>query len=82
MGGSMRIIIRRTVCTAGISLCYFANVSQRYGEAKYISVYKSTPTPYTDAGVVFFSCVQYIISVRDSEGNMLGSAHASTIYGI
>jgi hypothetical protein len=24
-----------------------------------------------DAGVVFFSGVQYIISVRDSEGNML-----------
>jgi hypothetical protein len=35
-----------------------------------------------DAGVGFFSGVQYIISVKDSEGNMLGSAHASTTYGM
>jgi hypothetical protein len=31
---------------------------------------------------MFFSSVQYIISVRDSEGSMLGSAHASTTYGM
>jgi hypothetical protein len=35
-----------------------------------------------DAGVGFFSGVQYIISVKDSEGNMLGSVHASTTYGM
>jgi hypothetical protein len=34
-----------------------------------------------DAGVGFFS-VQYIMSVKDSEGNMLGSEHASTTYGM
>jgi hypothetical protein len=36
----------------------------------------------TDAGVGFFSGVQYIISVKKSEGNMLESAHASTTYGM
>jgi hypothetical protein len=40
------------------------------------------PTPSTDAGIGFFSDVQYIISVKDSEGIMLGSAHASTTYGM
>jgi len=35
-----------------------------------------------DASIGFFSGVQYIISVKDSEGNMLGSAHASTTYGM
>jgi len=38
----------------------------------------STPTLWTDTGVGFFSGVQYI-SVEESEGIMLGSAHASTI---
>jgi hypothetical protein len=33
-----------------------------------------------DAGVGFFD-VQYIMSVKDSEGNMLGSARASTTQG-
>jgi hypothetical protein len=33
------------------------------------------------AGVGFFG-VQNIMSVKDSEGNMLGSAHASTTYGM
>jgi hypothetical protein len=37
--------------------------------------------PWTDAGVVF-SGVQYIISVMDSEGNLLESAHAPTTYGM
>jgi hypothetical protein len=41
---------------------------------------KSRPRrPDLTLSVVFFSGVQYVISVRDSEGNML-SAHASTIY--
>jgi hypothetical protein len=35
-----------------------------------------------DAGVDLFSGVQDIISVKDSESNRLGSAHASTTYGI
>jgi hypothetical protein len=52
----------------GIAQCYFEHVSQRYEEAK--------------SGVVFFSGVQYIISVRDIEDNMLGSVHASTTYGM
>jgi hypothetical protein len=34
-----------------------------------------------DAGVGFFG-VQYIMSVKDSEDNMLGSAHASMTYGM
>jgi len=28
----------------------------------------------------FYSCVQYILSVKDSEGNMVGNAHASMTY--
>jgi hypothetical protein len=35
-----------------------------------------------DAGVGSFSVVQYNVSVKESEGNMLGSAHASTTYGM
>jgi hypothetical protein len=35
-----------------------------------------------DAGVGFSSGIQYIVSVKDSEGNMLGSAHASRTYGM
>jgi hypothetical protein len=53
---------------------YLAHVSQRYGEAESICL-------KVDAGVGFFSGVQYIISVKESEGIMLGSAHASTTYG-
>jgi hypothetical protein len=64
----------------GIAQCYFEHVSQLYGKAKSISVLKSTPTPLTDAGVVSFSGVQYIISVRECGGNMLGSAHAFMTY--
>jgi hypothetical protein len=64
----------------GIAQCYFEHVSQRYGEVKSISTQKSTLTPRTDAGVGFFSSVQYIIPVMDSEGMMLGSAHVPTTY--
>jgi hypothetical protein len=35
-----------------------------------------------DAGIGFFAGVKYIISVKDSESNMLGSAHESTTYGM
>jgi hypothetical protein len=35
-----------------------------------------------DAGVAFVSGVQYIISMQDSEGSMLVSAHASTVYTV
>jgi hypothetical protein len=35
-----------------------------------------------DAGVAFVSDVQYVVSIRDSEGSMLVSAHASTIYAV
>jgi hypothetical protein len=35
-----------------------------------------------DARVGLFSGVLYIISVKDSEGDILGSAHASTTYGM
>jgi hypothetical protein len=34
-----------------------------------------------NAGVGFFG-VQYIMSAKDSEGNMLGSAYASMTYGM
>jgi hypothetical protein len=33
-----------------------------------------------DAGVGFFSGVHYIITVKESEDILLGSAHASTTY--
>jgi hypothetical protein len=39
------------------------------------------PTPWTDAGVGFLSGVEDI-SVKDSEDNMLESAHVSTTYGM
>jgi hypothetical protein len=32
-----------------------------------------------DAGVAFGPAVEYIISIKDSEGSMLVSAHASTV---
>jgi hypothetical protein len=35
-----------------------------------------------DAGVGFFSGVQYIIFVKESEGNVLEGVHASTAYGM
>jgi hypothetical protein len=47
-----------------IAQFYFEHFSQRYGEAKSICL-------KVDAGVGFFSGVQYIISVKESEGNML-----------
>jgi hypothetical protein len=37
--------------------------------------------PWTDAGVAFVSAVQYI-PIKDSEGSMLVSAHASTVYAV
>jgi hypothetical protein len=54
----------------GISLFYYVHVLQRCGDAKYISIKKSTPTPRTDAGVALVSEVQCIISIKDSEGSM------------
>jgi hypothetical protein len=35
-----------------------------------------------DAGVAFVSGVQYIISIKHSEGSMLLSAHASTVSAV
>jgi hypothetical protein len=35
-----------------------------------------------DAGVAFVSAVQCIISIKDSKGSMLLSAHASTVYAV
>jgi hypothetical protein len=66
----------------GIAQNSFINVLQRYREAKFISIQKSTPTPWTDAGVAFVCAVKYIISIKDSEGSMLVSAHASTAYAV
>jgi hypothetical protein len=34
------------------------------------------------AGVAFLFAVQYIISIKDSEGSILVSAHASTVYAL
>jgi hypothetical protein len=36
----------------------------------------------TDAGVAFVSAVKYIISIKNSEGSMLVSEHASTVYAV
>jgi hypothetical protein len=35
-----------------------------------------------DAGVALVSAVQYIISIKDSEGSMPVSALASTVYAV
>jgi hypothetical protein len=66
----------------GIRLFYYLHVLQRCGDAKYISIKKSTPTPRTDAGVAFVSAVQYVLSIKDSGCIMLGSAHASSVYAV
>jgi len=63
-----------------IAQFYYEHVSQRRREAKSISIWKLTPTPWTDAGVHFVSGEQYIISIKDSDGNVLASAHASMTY--
>jgi hypothetical protein len=46
------------------------------------AVYIELRMPWTDAGVAFVSAVQYIISIKDSEGSMLVSEHASTVYAV
>jgi hypothetical protein len=63
----------------GITQFYYEHVSQRCGEAKHISISKSTPTSWTDAAVAFVFAVQYIISIKYRAGSMLVSAHASTV---
>jgi hypothetical protein len=65
-----------------IAQFYYELVSQRRGEAKSVSIKKSTPTSWTDAGVAFVSGVQCIISIKDSEGSMLVTAHASAVYAV
>jgi hypothetical protein len=35
-----------------------------------------------DAGVAFVSAEQYIIPIKDSEGSILLTAHASTVYTV
>jgi hypothetical protein len=38
--------------------------------------------PLTGSGVSFVSGVQYVISIKDSEGSLLLCAHASTAYAL
>jgi hypothetical protein len=57
---------------------YYEHVSQRCGEAKSISIWKSTPTPWTDADVAFLPGVQCIIYIKDTEDTMLVGENAST----
>jgi hypothetical protein len=66
----------------GIAQLFYEHVSNHCGEAKSISILKSTPTPWTDAGVDFVSAEQYIIYIKNSEGSMLVIAHASTVYAV
>jgi hypothetical protein len=81
----MRRIIRRTVCTAEsttesrsvISHTFHNDMEKQHPHKSKRRRRRHEPTPAS-----FFSGVQYIISVRESEGNMLGSAHASTTYGM
>jgi hypothetical protein len=49
----------------GILQCYFAHVSQRCGEAKSV----------IDAGV-FFSALQYVVSIKVCDGLIMTAAHA------
>jgi hypothetical protein len=35
-----------------------------------------------DAGVAFVSAIQYVISIKDSEGSMLVRAQACTVYAV
>jgi hypothetical protein len=93
----MRDVMRRATCAVYVERLedhlyyrkhnvimqfYYEYVSQRCGEAKSISIWKSTPTPWTDAGVAFVYAVQDIVSIKNSEGSMLVSAHAPTVYTV
>jgi hypothetical protein len=40
------------------------------------------PTSWTDAGVAYVSALKYVVSIKDSEGSMLVSAHTSTVYAV
>jgi len=56
----------------------FHNVVQKRNPHKS----KTTLTTWTDPDVAFVSAVKHIISIKDSEGRMLASAHASTVYAV
>jgi hypothetical protein len=43
---------------------------------------KLTPKTGSDDGVAFVSGIQYIIFIKDSEGSMQVSAHASTVHAV
>jgi len=58
----------------GIEQFYYEHVSQRCGKAESISIWQSTPTSLL--------CPPHNISIKDSEGSMLVSAHASTVYAV
>jgi len=64
----------------GIAPCYFQHVSNNMEKQNpYQSKLRRQRPEPTLASV---SSPVYIISVKDSEGIMLGSAHASTTYGM
>jgi hypothetical protein len=71
--------IVRTVCTTGNNTecnCYVMNLFQTLWRSEI----RINLEVYTDASVAFVSGVQYIISMKDSEGSMLGSAPAFKVY--
>jgi hypothetical protein len=80
----MRRIIRRTVCTAESTTESRSAISHTFHDMEKRNPYQSKsrrrrPKP-TSASV---SSPMYNTSpVKDSEGNMLGSAHAFTKYGM
>jgi hypothetical protein len=65
----------------GIARCHSAHVSQRYGEVKSICLKVDADAPKSTPASVS-SPVYNTAPVKDTESNMLGSAHGSTTYGM
>jgi hypothetical protein len=81
----MRRIISRTVCTAesttesrsAISNTFLNNMEKRNPHQSKSRSRRPKPTPASVSSPVYNASF-----VKESEGNVLGSAHASTTYGM
>jgi hypothetical protein len=76
-------IICRTVCTAESTMeCHSAISHTFHNDIEKQNPYQSeSQSRCPQQMLASFSSLVYIISVRDSEGNMLGNVHASMTYG-
>jgi hypothetical protein len=77
----MRRIIRRTVCTAESTTDLAVLFRTRFKTLWRSEICINLKID-ADASVAFASGAQYIISIRESEGSMLVSAHTPTVYAV